>query len=67
MLFLQCLKRSSSEIRICLIFSISYTIQKIFKNKYSFFNSVHNILDLVCTNFDYCAQMDVECSIRKIN
>ena len=49
--FLQRLKSSSSGIRICLNFFISHAIKKIFKNKYSFFNSTHNIF---CTNFDCC-------------
>ena len=37
------------------------------KNKYSFFNSAHNILDFFCTNFDHCTQIGLEWAIMKIN
>ena len=37
------------------------------KNKYSIFNSAHNILDFFCTNFDHCTQIGVEWAIMKIN
>ena len=37
------------------------------KNKYSIFNSEHNIWYFFCTNFDPCTQIDVEWAIMKIN